>query len=214
MSTDKLKILIVDDHALVRSGVRRILHDEPDIEVVGEADNATQALKRVRSEEWDVVVMDINMPGQNALDVLRLMKIEKPELPVLILTMYPENQYAMRALKDGASGYVTKSSAPDHLISAIRKVVEGGAYISSTLAMQLANQLRSKPKETLDDLLSDREFSVLCAIAEGKPLSQIANELSLSAKTITTYRARLLGKLGMRTNTELVRYAIEHGLIS
>lgn len=214
MSTDKLKILIVDDHALVRSGVRRILQDETDIEVVGEADNATQALKRVRSEEWDVVVMDINMPGQNALDVLRLMKIEKPELPVLILTMYPENQYAMRALKDGASGYVTKSSAPDHLISAIRKVVEGGAYISSTLAMQLANQLRSKPKETLDDLLSDREFSVLCAIAEGKPLSQIANELSLSAKTITTYRARLLGKLGMRTNTELVRYAIEHGLIS
>ena len=214
MSSDKLKILVVDDHALVRSGVRRILQDEPDIEFVGEADTATQALKRVRSEEWDVVVMDINMPGRNALDVLRLMKLEKPELPILILTMYPENQYAMRALKDGASGYVTKGSAPDQLIAAIRKVVEGGAYVSSTLAMQLANQLRSKPKETLYDLLSDREFSVLCAIAEGKPLSQIANELSISAKTITTYRARVLGKLGMRTNTELMRYALEHGLIS
>ena len=214
MSSDKLKILVVDDHALVRSGVRRILQDEPDIEFVGEADTATQALKRVRSEEWDVVVMDINMPERNALDVLCLMKLEKPELPILILTMYPENQYAMRALKDGASGYVTKGSAPDQLIAAIRKVVEGGAYVSSTLAMQLANQLRSKPKETLYDLLSDREFSVLCAIAEGKPLSQIANELSISAKTITTYRARVLGKLGMRTNTELMRYALEHGLIS
>jgi two-component system, NarL family, invasion response regulator UvrY len=214
VSRDKLKILVVDDHALVRSGIRRILQDEPDIELVGEADSAIHGLKRVRGEEWDVVVMDINMPGQNGLDVLRLIKLDKPDLPVLILTMYPENQYAMRALKDGASGYVTKASAPDHLIAAIHKVIEGGAYVSPGLAMQLATQLRSKPKETLHDLLSAREFSVLCAIAAGKPLAEIANELNLSAKTITTYRARVLSKLGMTTNTELVRYALQHGLIS
>ncbi len=214
MSRDKLKILIVDDHLLVRAGIRRILQDEPGIELVGEADTAAEGLKRVRGEDWDVVVMDLNMPGQSPLDVLGLIKLEKPELPVLILTMYPENQYALRALKEGASGYITKASAPDHLITAIRKVVEGDAYVSSGLAMQLATQLRSKAKETLYELLSDREFSVLCSIAQGKPLAQIADELHLSAKTITTYRARVLGKLGMRTNTELVRYALEQGLIN
>ncbi len=213
MSKGALRILIVDDHALVRSGIQRILADEPDIEFVGEADTAAQGLKRVRSEEWDVVVMDINMPGQNALDVLRHIKLEKPDLPVLILTMYPENQYAMRALKDGASGYLTKASAPDSLIVAIHKVNEGGAYVSPSLALQLAGQLRSKPKETLYDLLSDREFTVLCAIADGKQLAQIAEELNLSAKTITTYRTRVLNKLGMHSNTELIRYALEHGLI-
>jgi len=214
VSRDKLKILVVDDHLLVRSGIRRILQDEPDIELVGEADTAAQGLKRIRSEDWDVVVMDLNMPGQNALDVLGLIKLEKPDLPVLILTMYPENQYALRALKDGASGYITKSSAPDHLITAIRKVVEGGAYVSPGLAMQLTTRLRSKAKETLYELLSDREFSVLCSIAQGKPLAQIADELNLSAKTITTYRSRVLSKLNMRTNTELVRYALDQGLIS
>jgi two-component system, NarL family, invasion response regulator UvrY len=213
VSKGALRILIVDDHALVRSGIQRILADEPDIEFVGEADTAAQGLKRVRSEEWDVVVMDINMPGQNALDVLRHIKLEKPDLPVLILTMYPENQYAMRALKDGASGYLTKASAPDSLIVAIHKVNEGGAYVSPSLALQLAGQLRSKPKETLYDLLSDREFTVLCAIADGKQLAQIAEELNLSAKTITTYRTRVLNKLGMHSNTELIRYALEHRLI-
>ena len=157
--------------------------------------------------------MDINMPGQNSLDVLRLIKLEKPELPVLILTMYPESQYALRALKDGASGYITKQSAPDNLIQAIHKVTEGGAYVSPTLALKLAGQLRTKPKETLFDLLSAREFTVLCAIAEGKQLAQIADELNLSAKTITTYRTRVLNKIGMRSNTELIRYALEHGLI-
>ena len=214
MTNDRLRILVVDDHVLVRSGIRRILADEPDIEYVGEADTATQALKRIRSEQWDVIVMDINMPGHNTLDVLRLIKLEKPDLPVLILTMYPEEQYAMRVLKEGAAGYITKSSAPDNLISAIHKVVEGGAYVSPTLALQLATQLRNKPKATLYDLMSNREFMVLCAIAEGKHLNQIADELNLSAKTISTYRTRVLNKLGMHSNTELVRYALEHGLIT
>ncbi len=214
MTNDRLRILVVDDHVLVRSGIRRILADEPDIEYVGEADTATQALKRIRNEQWDVIVMDINMPGHNTLDVLRLIKLEKPDLPVLILTMYPEEQYAMRVLKEGAAGYITKSSAPDNLISAIHKVVEGGAYVSPALALQLATQLRTKPKETLYDLMSNREFTVLCAIAEGKHLNQIADELNLSAKTISTYRTRVLNKLGMHSNTELVRYALENGLIS
>lgn len=214
MSRNKLKILIADDHVLVRSGIKRLLSDELDIESVTGVDNAAQALKHVREEDWDVVIMDIDMPGQSAFDVLHLIKLEKPELPVLILTMHPEHQYAVRALKEGASGYITKNSAPDHLISAIHKVVEGGAYVSPALAFQLAARLRSKPKETLHELLSNRELTVMRAIAEGKHLSQIAAELNLSAKTITTYRTRVLNKLGMHTNTELVRYALEHGLIN
>jgi two-component system, NarL family, invasion response regulator UvrY len=214
LSRDKLKVLIADDHALVRSGLKRLLSDERDIESVTEVENSGQALKRVREEDWDVVIMDINMPGQNVFDVLHLIKTEKPELPVLILTMHPEGSYAVRALKEGASGYITKNSAPDHLISAIRKVVEGGAYLSPALALQLASRLRTKPKETLHELLSNRELSVLCSIAEGKHLSEIADELNLSAKTITTYRTRVLSKLGMHTNTELTRYALEHGLIT
>jgi two-component system, NarL family, invasion response regulator UvrY len=214
MNNHQLKILLVDDHALVRTGIRLLLTDEPDIGMVGEADTATQALQMVRSGDWDVVIMDINMPGQNALDILQLIKYEKPELPVLILTMYSERQYALRALKDGASGFITKVSAPDTLISAIRKVVEGGAYVSPTLALLLAENLRVKPKETSYDLLSEREFSVLCAIAEGKHLSRIGSDLNLSAKTITTYRARVLSKLGMQTNTELVRYALGNNLIT
>jgi DNA-binding NarL/FixJ family response regulator len=214
MNNKKLKILLVDDHALVRSGLRLLLTDEPDIDMVGESDSATQALQLVRNGDWDVIIMDINMPGQNALDVLHLIKHEKPELPVLILTMYSERQYALRALKDGASGFITKVSAPDTLISAIRKVVGGGAYVSPALALLLAENLRIKPKETLYDLLSEREFSVLCAIAEGKHLNQIGSDLNLSAKTITTYRSRVLSKLGMQTNTELVRYALGNNLIN
>jgi DNA-binding NarL/FixJ family response regulator len=214
MNNNHLKILLVDDHALVRSGIRLLLSDEPDIGRVGEADTATQALQLIRAEEWDVIIMDINMPGQNALSILHLIKHEKPELPVLILTMYSERQYALRALKEGASGFITKVSAPDTLITAIRKVVDGGAYVSPTLALMLAQNLRSKPRETLYDLLSDRELTVLCAIAEGKHLSQIGFDLNLSAKTITTYRTRVLNKLGMHTNTELVRYAVSNELIN
>jgi two-component system, NarL family, invasion response regulator UvrY len=213
MRHDALKILVVDDHALVRYGVTRLLRDEPDIEDIGEADTADLALKRIREEPWDAVVMDINMPGKSAFDALRLIKQEKPELPVLILTMHAEEVYAMRALRDGASGYLTKASAPDNLVAAIRKIVDGGAYVSANLALQLATQLRSKTIDNLHELLSDREINVLCDIASGKPLAQIADELHLSAKTITTYRRRVLDKLQVHSNAELARYAIEHGLI-
>lgn len=213
MNRQKLKILLADDHAIVRSGIRRLLRDEPDIDTVEEADTASAALLMVRKGDWDVVVMDINMPGQSALDVLRLMKLEKPGLPVIILTMHSEEQFAVRMLKAGAAGYVTKASAADYLLAAIRKVAQGGAYVSATLAAHLAARLKTQPKASLDDLLSDREFSVMCAIAEGKPLSQIASELHLSAKTITTYRARVMSKLDMHSNSELVRFALDHGLI-
>ena len=214
MKRTKLKILIVDDHALVRSGIRRLLRDEPAIEFVGEADTANHALQAVRKEDWDAVILDINMPGRNALDVVRIIKNEKPSLPVLILTMYPENQYAMRALKAGASGYLTKASAPDHLIAAIFKVVEGGTHVSPAVVKELATRLTGKGGEGLDEILSDREYEVLCAIAQGKRLAQIADELSLSAKTITTYRARLLEKLGLKTNIELMRFALDNKIIN
>lgn len=213
MKRSKLRILIADDHALVRSGIRRLLRDEPEIEFVGEAETANHALQAVRRENWDVVILDINMPGQNALDVLRIIKQEKPTLPVLMLSMHGENQYALRALKAGASGYVTKASAPDQLISVIHKVVDGGAHVSPALVKEMATRLNGKPKEGLDQILSDREYAVLCAIAQGKRLSQIADELSLSSKTITTYRKRVLEKLGASTNTELVRYALDNHLI-
>ena len=213
MRSDALKILVVDDHALVRYGISRLLRDEPHIDDVGEAETADQALKRIREEAWDAVVMDINMPGKSAFDALRLIKQEKPRLPVLILTMHAEEVYAMRALKDGASGYLTKASAPDHLVAALHKIVAGGAYVSANLALQLATQLRSKTFDNLHELLSDREINVLCDIAGGKPLAQIAEELHLSAKTITTYRRRVLDKLQVHSNAELARYAIEHGLI-
>ena len=206
-------ILVVDDHALVRYGVTRLLRDEPGFQNIGEAETADQALIKVRSENWDVVVMDINMPGKNAFDALRMIKQEKPTLPVLILTMHAEEVYAMRALRDGASGYLTKASAPDHLVTAIQKIAAGGAYVSANLALQLATQLRSRTIDNLHELLSDREINVLCDIASGKPLAQIAGELHLSAKTITTYRRRVLDKLQVHSNAELARYAIEHGLI-
>jgi DNA-binding NarL/FixJ family response regulator len=209
----KLKVLVADDHALIRSGIRRLLQDEPDIDYVGEAETASQALQRVRDEDWNVVIMDIDMPGQSTRDVLPLIKREKPTLPVLILTMHPENQYAVRMLKDGASGYLTKASAPENLIIAIRKVVGGGAYVSEALALQLTALLKWKHNENPHDHLTDREISVLCAIAEGKSLAAIAEAMHLSAKTITTYRKRVLDKLHLQSNTDLMRYALGHGLI-
>jgi two-component system, NarL family, invasion response regulator UvrY len=213
MQGQKLKVLLADDHALVRAGLRRVLQDEPDIETVDEVDNAGEALRRVREQHWDVLVLDLNMPGQNTMDVLKLIKIERPALPVLIVSMYSEDQYATRALKAGAAGYLTKASAPDQLISAIRKVADGNAYVSPKLARTLAEQASSKPGETMQELLSGREFTVLCAIAAGKTVTQIAIDLSLSAKTVSTYRTRLLSKLGLRSNIDLARYAVDHGLV-
>ena len=213
MNRKKIRVLVVDDHALVRYGVRRLLQEEPDIEFVGEAASIARAQQLVRTEAWDIVIMDLKMPGNNALDGVLMVKREKPNLPVLIVTVFREEEYAMRALKCGVSGYLSKDSAPDHLVVAIRKILAGGLYLSDNVTRKLAVQARSIPKETPHELFSDRELSVLCAISEGKPLSQIAKNSNLSPKTITTYRKRVLGKLGLRSNTELVRYALTHELI-
>ena len=213
MRAEKLKVLIVDDHVLVRRGIRSLLEDEPDFGPVGEADNGAQALRRVRDEPWDVVLMDIDMPGPSAFQVTRSIKQNRPALPILVLTMYPERQFAMRMLGAGASGYMTKAAAPEHLVTAIHRLVEGMAYVSSSVARQLVCGKSSVEDKEPHELLSGREIDVLRAIASGVPLAKIASDMFISPKTVTTYRARIFDKLNLASNTELVRYALDHGLI-
>lgn len=179
----------------------------------GEASNAQEALDRVWKEPWDVVVLDITMPGRSGLEVLREIKKSSPKLPVLVLSMHPENQFAVRVLKRGAAGYMTKESAPGELVGAIRKVLAGGRYVSSALAEKLASYLATDTQKPAQELLSDREFQVLRLIASGKIVSEIGRELSLSVKTISTYRTRILEKMGMKNNAELMHYAMQHQLV-
>jgi two-component system, NarL family, invasion response regulator UvrY len=208
-----MKILLADDHAVVRHGVRQILADEFKRATFGEARNAQEALELVWQQEWDIVVLDITMPGRSGLEVLREIKKSKPKLPVLVLSMHPENQFAVRVLKRGASGYMTKESAADELVGAIKKVLAGGRYVSGSLAEKLATYLANDTQKPPQELLSDREFQVLRLIASGKIVSEIARELSLSVKTISTYRTRILEKMGLRNNAELMHYAMEHQLV-
>ena len=208
-----MKILLTDDHAVVRHGLKQILADEFRRATFGEARNAQEALNRVWKENWDVVVLDITMPGRSGMEVLREIKKSKPKLPVLVLSMHPEGQFAVRVLKRGASGYMTKESAPEELVGAIKKVLAGGRYISPSLAEKLANYVSDDAQKTPQEKLSDREFQVLRLIASGKIVSEIAKELSLSVKTISTYRSRILEKMGMKNNAELMHYAIQHQLV-
>ncbi|HMV48730.1 MAG TPA: response regulator transcription factor [Blastocatellia bacterium] len=207
------KILIADDHAVVRRGLRQIINDEPDFEVIGEAQNGQEVLELIDRNNCDVVVLDITMPDKNGLAVLQEAKMTHPQLPVLILSMHPEDQFAVRALKLGASGYLTKESAPEELVGALRKVISGGKYISSTLADQLVAEIGSPLPRPMPDRLSEREFQVLKQIAQGRTIGQIAETMDLSVKTISTYRTRLLLKMKMKTNAELVRYAVNNGLV-
>jgi len=207
------KILIADDHPIVRRGLKQILTEEHDMAPVGEAHDSQEALELVRKESWDIVVLDITLPGRGGLDVLKEIKQERPKLPVLILSMHPEDQYGVRALKAGASGYMTKETAPDHLIAAIRKITSGGKYVSPVLAERLAIDLQRNTDSPVHEILSDREYQVMCMIASGKSVSQIAEELFLSVKTISTYRSRILAKMRMRSNAELTHYAINNHLI-
>jgi DNA-binding NarL/FixJ family response regulator len=207
------KVLIADDHAVVRRGLKQIINDEPDFEVIGEAQNAQEALVMVEDQGCDVMVLDITLPDKNGLLVLQEVKVMRPKLPILMLSMHPEDQFALRALKLGAAGYLTKESAPDELVSALRKVLGGGKYISSRLAEQLVIDLSSTDARPAPEKLSEREFQVLQKLAMGKSVGSIAEELSLSVKTVSTYRARLLGKMKMKSNAELVRYAVQHGLV-
>jgi len=203
---------LADDHAVVRHGLKQILTDAFKRATYGEARNAQQALDLIWKQEWDVVVLDITMPGRSGLEVLREIKQCKPRLPVLVLSMHPENQFAVRVLKCGASGYMTKESAPDELVGAVKKVLAGGRYVSDALAENLAAGLSASQKAP-QEMLSDREFQVLRLIASGKMVTNIARELSLSVKTISTYRSRILEKMGMKNNAELMHYAIQHRLV-
>lgn len=208
-----MRVLIADDHPVVRRGLRQLLADEYRSLTVGEAQDAGEALKLAREQGWDIIILDISMPGRSGLEVLRELKRERPRVPVLILTSHPEEQYAVRVLRAGASGYMTKESAAEYLIEAVKKVLEGGRYVSPKLAELLASSVEIDREKPPHESLSDREYNVLCLIASGKTVGEVAEELSLSVKTVSTYRARILGKMGMRTNAELTHYALKNGLV-
>jgi DNA-binding NarL/FixJ family response regulator len=208
-----IKILIADDHAIVREGLKQILSESPDLVVVAEASSGQEVLEKISKNDLDLVVLDIAMPGRGGLDILKEIKTQKPRLPVLMLSMYPEEQYAIRVLKAGASGYLTKESAPDELVKAIRQISQGKKYISPSLAEKLAIDLEVSPDKLPHEILSDREYQVMCMIASGKTLKEIADGLSLSIKTISTYRSRILEKMNMKTNAELTHYAIKNNLV-
>lgn len=208
-----IRVLIADDHTIVREGLKQIVADTNDIIVVGEASTGREALDKVLGNDYNLVLLDISMPDGSGLDTLKELKNRKPGIQVLILSIHPEEQYAIRALKAGASGYLTKESASNELIAAIRKVAAGGMYISSSLGEKLASDLITGARKLPHQALSDREYQVMCMIASGKRIKEIAEELSLSVKTISTYRSRILEKMKMKNNIELTRYTIQNRLI-
>jgi two-component system, NarL family, invasion response regulator UvrY len=208
-----MKILITDDHAVLRRGLKQILEDGLGKLQFGEAANASEAVEAVAREHWDLVVLDITMPGRSGLEALKEIKSIKPNMRVLVLSVHSEDQFAVRVLRAGASGFLNKDSAPEELVKAVRKVVSGGRYVSSTLAEKLAVQLDRPADELPHQKLSDREFQVLRMIGSGKTVSAIAEELALSVKTVSTYRARILEKMKLNTNAEITRYAFENKLV-
>jgi two-component system invasion response regulator UvrY len=208
-----IRVLIADDHAILRRGLKEILVRELEAVICGEAEDAQQVLAQVQNHEWDLVILDITMPGRSGLDALKDLKALRPKLPVVVLSMHPEDQYGKRILRAGASGYMNKESAPEELIKAIRKVLAGGLYVSPFLAEKLAFDLGENAGKPIHEILSDREFEVLRMIASGKTVSQIAEELHLSVATVSTYRARILEKMNMTTTAELMHYALRNQLV-
>jgi DNA-binding NarL/FixJ family response regulator len=207
-----IKVLIADDHAVVRRGLKQILAETSDMIVAGEAVSGPDTLDKVRDGEWDALVLDITMPGRSGLDILKQLKRERPRLPVLVLSVHSEAEFAMRALKAGASGYMTKESASDELAKALRIVSEGGKYIGAHMAELMALEIATGSAKPLHKNLSDREYEVMRMIGSGRTVTEIAKELSLSVKTVSAYRARVLDKLNMTTNAQLIRYVIKNGL--
>jgi len=207
-----IRVITVDDHPVVRRGLKQIIAAEQDMQVVGEAENAREAIRVIRQTACDVVVLDITLPDASGLDVLSRLKSERPTLPVLIMSIHDEEPYALRVLKAGASGYLMKDSLPEELIKAIRKITSGGKYISPSIAERLASEFAS-PEKSPHEKLSDREFQIMCLIASGKSLKEIGETLFISGKTVSSYRARILEKMNMSTNSDLTRYALEHRLV-
>jgi len=207
------RVLIADDHAIFREGLRQILEDVADLQVVEEASRGQEVLDKIEKNDYDLILLDIAMPGLSGLETLKLIKGRRPKMKVLILSMYPEEQYAVRAIKAGASGYITKAGASEELIGAIRKVLSGGKYITPSVADKLFSDLEPEPGHPLHELLSDREYQVLCLIASGKTVSEIADRLALSVKTVSTHRVHILEKMKMKTNAELTNYAIKQSLV-
>jgi two-component system invasion response regulator UvrY len=207
-----IRVITIDDHPVVRRGLKQIVAAEQDMQVVGEAENAREALRVIREIACDAVVLDITLPDASGLDVLSRLKSERPTLPVLIMSIHDEEPYALRVLKAGASGYLMKNSIPEELIKAIRKITSGGKYISPSIAERLASEFAS-PGQSPHEKLSDREFQIMCLIASGKSLKEIGEALCISGKTVSSYRARILEKMGMSTNADLTRYALEHHLV-
>ena len=208
-----MKVLVADDHAIVRKGLKQILLDEYPFGQIEECSNAEELLQKANDGDWDVIISDISMPGRSGLEALHQICLSHPRLPVLILSMHPEEQYAIRALKAGASGYCSKDQAHEELVNAVRRVLTGKKYITPSLAETLATQLEEENQPEPFNRLSDREFDVFKLIAGGKSVSEIAESLSLSATTISTYRARILGKMSFKTNADLIRYALEKKLV-
>ena len=213
MNSEKIKILIADDHAIVREGLKQIVVEEKDIIVAGEAENVEKLMELLAKEKWSLVILDINMPGKSGLEALKDIKQFYPGLPVLILSMFSEDQYGIRAIKAGASGYLKKVSAPTELVIAIRKIVSGGKYINPSLAEKLADKLGEKGKASLHENLSDREYQIMCNIALGKSAEEIAQDLSISINTVYTYRNRILEKMSMKSNVELTQYVLSNKLV-
>jgi two-component system invasion response regulator UvrY len=208
-----LRIIIADDHTVVRRGLKQILLDEFPTAVIEEAADADLLLKQVFKEEWDIVISDLSMPGRSGMDALQQIKLHNPKLPVLILSVHSEEHYAIRVLKAGASGYLNKESAPEELIQAVRRLLMGKKYITPTIAEQLASGLDKDSEKPLHEILSDREFEVLKLLASGKSVSDIADQMVLSVTTVSTYRARIMAKMNLKTNADLTLYAIENKLL-
>ncbi len=208
-----IKILVVDDHAIVRDGLKRILMDIPDMVVADEASNGEEVINKVGNNHYDLVLLDISLPGRDGLDVLKQLKCTNPQIPILILSMYPEEHYAVRSLRAGASGYLTKQSSSDELVGAIRKVAQGRRYITPSLAEKLAFDLGVDVRKLPHEKLSDREYQVMCMIGSGKTVKEIAETLFLSVRTISTHRAHILEKMEMKNNAQLTYYAIKNTLV-
>lgn len=211
-----INLFIVDDHAIVREGMKQIIADVPDLKVVQEASNGDEALHIIATDEnknWNVILLDISMPGKNIIDILKMMKITIPQIPILILSMYPEDQYAIQMIRYGASGYLNKGSAPEQLVQAVRKVASGGRFLSPAMTEQLLFEISAnKNNKSPHEFLSSREFQVFIGLAKGKRITDIANEMTRSVKTVSTFRSRVLEKMHLHSTAEIVEYAIHHKL--